>query len=419
MNPERSDRYDGLDGALQNPIYVSHVVDAIIGNTGGPKGDAFFDAAEGYLLSALIFLQLEGPNPTGEYPTLGKAYRTLLETPSIEHMEALFAELPLSSHGAMKWNLFKKASPNLQGNVMIGLAARLQVLEHKEIAEIMSYPDMDFTLPGREKCAYFLILSDQDSTMKFISAMFFSLLFSRLVHFADNHCPGKRLPVAVNLLLDEYCNLVGAIKDFHIKVSSVRSRGLNIWICCQGIGQLQNRHPDNVWSEILGSMDTQICLGCNDSISAEYFSELTGEVSIEVDTTMRQKNSLNPMWFQPTFRQSEGIGRRKLMTPDEMRRMPHDTMLLFTRGQQVLEMQKLDYSRNAESKKFRPLTNAEKAHKRRFIDFVVPTPPRPRYKQISFPDFHPDAVGPSVKEVVPGVNGHKPEIVKADTNPDL
>ena len=350
VNPARSDRFYGLDGVMQNPLYVSQIVEAIISNTGGGSGDQFFDAAEGFLLSALIFMQLE--NGSDELPTLGQAYKTLFSSKNLDELTAKFNELPEDSLARNKWRLFNMASDNLKGNVMIGLASRLQVLEHDEISELMAYPDMDFTRLGKEKTAYFLVLSDQDNTMRFVSAMFFSLLFMRLVHFADNECAGKKLPVGVNLILDEYCNLVGAIHSFNIKISTVRSRNIRISIICQSIGQIQNRHPDNLWSEIISNADTMLFLGCSDQLTAEYISERTGEITIGVDTTMRQRSLFMPFDLQPNYRQSEGAGRRMLLTPDEVLTMDIDKMLIILRGEQVLEADKFDYLRNPESGKF-------------------------------------------------------------------
>jgi type IV secretion system protein VirD4 len=126
-----------------------------------------------------MFLQME--RNTGEYPTLGGAYRTLLNARSVEELNDLFDELPPGSRGLRSYNLFRMASPNVQGNVIIGLGARLPVLQNDEISELMSFPDMDMLSLGKEKTAYFLVLSDQDSTMRFVSATFFSLLFLRLV----------------------------------------------------------------------------------------------------------------------------------------------------------------------------------------------------------------------------------------------
>jgi len=353
VDPKNSDRFYGLDGAIEEPIFVSNIVEAAIANSGGAKGDHFFDAAEGNLLSALIFLQME--SETGELPTIAGAYRTLISVSSVNELNDIFDELPPGSRGLRSYSLFRMASPNVQGNVIIGLGARLSVLQNDEIADLMSYPDMDMLALGKEKTAYFLVLSDQDTTMRFVSAMFFSLLFLRLVQFADMHCEDRRLPVPVNLILDELCSVVGTIKDFHIKMSNVRSRNIFVSYFFQALGQLQNRYPDNMWSEILSAADTTLIMGCNDSVSADYVSERSGEVTIYADTVMKQRNIFMPAMLQPNFRHSEGAGRRKLLTLDEVLRMDHKDMLVMLRGQQVLQIEKFDYTRNPESMKFRPV----------------------------------------------------------------
>ena len=161
VDPESSNRFDGLEGAMENPVFVSNIVEAAISNTGGAKGDHFFDAAEGSLLSALIFLQME--RGTGEFPTIKGAYNTLVNVRSVGELNDIFDELPSGSRGLKSYNPFRLSSPNVQGNVIIGLCARLAVLQNDEIAELMSYPDMDILSLGKEKTAYFLVLSDQDS----------------------------------------------------------------------------------------------------------------------------------------------------------------------------------------------------------------------------------------------------------------
>jgi len=418
VDPENSSRFDGLEGASEASVFVANIVESVISNSGGPKGDHFFDAAEGNLLTALIFLQMEGG--IGEYPTIKGAYWTLLQTRSIEELNDIFDELPPGSRGLLSYNLFRKASSNVQGNVIIGLGTRLAVLQNEEIANLMSYPDMDLTAPGKEKTAYFLILSDQDNTMRFVSAMFFSLMFLRLVRHADS-LPDRRLPVKVNLLLDEFCSIVGSIHSFNIKLSNVRSRGINISILFQNLGQLQNRYPDNMWSEILGNTDYILILGVNDPITAEYVSERSGEVTIYADTVMKQRNIFLPSMLQPNFRHSEGTGRRKLLTPDEVQRMPSEKMLLMIRGQQILEIDKFDYTRNPESGKFKPVQI-------RGLKEVPQCPAEPVCsirKNDSIPmeqmktQTPPTAVNPNGKGVVRNVNKQAPVPDDSYTGPTI
>ena len=94
----------------------------------------------------------------------------------------------------------------------------------------------------------------------------------------------------VNLILDEFNN-VGRIggaadgSDFARSLSVIRSRDIRVMLAVQSLGQLQNRYPNNLWSEIIGNCDIQLMLGCTDDMTAQYFSSRSGDMSIRVDST--------------------------------------------------------------------------------------------------------------------------------------
>lgn len=160
----------------------------------------------------------------------------------------------------------------------------------------------------------------------------------------------------VTLLLDEFCSIVGSLGGYPQKLSNIRSRGIQVCQICQSLGQLMNRFPDYLWSEILGNIDTVICLGCSsDQVTAKFISDRSGEVTIYADTVMKQRNIYTPSILQPSYRHSEGAGRRMLLTPDEVMRLPANEMLVMVNHEQLLKLEKFDYTRNPESKKFCPV----------------------------------------------------------------
>lgn len=354
VDPYNSHRFDGLEGARELPIFIHNIVEAIINNTGGGVGDPIYDHAEGALLTALILLQFEREDI--EYPTLKGAYQVLLDTSDQKELDYYFSGCAADSRAKRAYNLFSKAGEKLRGNICLGLGVRLSIMQNEEIADLMCGNDMDLLALGQRKTAYFLILNDQDNTTRFVAATFFSLLFLRLVQYADQEAPGRTLPVPVTLLLDEFCSIVGSLNGYPQKLSNIRSRGLQVCQICQSLGQLMNRFPDYLWSEILGNIDTVICLGCSsDQVTAKFISDRSGEVTIYADTIMRQRNLYTPSALQPNYRHSEGAGRRKLLTPDEVMRLPSNEMLVMVNHEQLLKLEKFDYTRNPESKKFRPV----------------------------------------------------------------
>lgn len=57
--------------------------------------------------------------------------------------------------------------------------------------------------------------------------------------------------------------------------------------------------------------------------------------------------------YTPEFRETSGVGKRPVLTPDEVLRLPITQALVIIRGQKVLKVEKMDYSKHPESKKLR------------------------------------------------------------------
>ena len=58
----------------------------------------------------------------------------------------------------------------------------------------------------------------------------------------------------------------------------------------------------------------------------------------------------------PQYRESQGHGKRKLLTPDEVLRLPHTEMLVIIRGQNLLKLNKFDYTKHPMSKHMLPVS---------------------------------------------------------------
>ncbi len=135
------------------------------------------------------------------------------------------------------------------------------------------------------------------------------------------------------------------------KISTVRSRGINISVIFQSIGQLENRYPDNQYLEILGNADTHIFLGCTDPLTAKFISERAGTASVAIENILKNKPTFQLTDYTPEYRETRGENKRPLLNPDEVLRLPHDEMLILMRGEKVLRARKFDYTKHPESRK--------------------------------------------------------------------
>ena len=325
------------------------LTNVIIGNTSSAKGDHFWDNGEGNLLKALVLYVDRDKTRDEKMKHLPAVYRMLTQN-SEAQITAIFEKLPLDHPARAPYNLFAQASDTVRSGIILGLGTRLQVMQNKAVQSVTGRSDIDLALPGKRKCAYYIVLSDQDTTMAFLSSLFFSFLFIKLTRYADTR-PDRRCDVPVNLILDEFNN-VGRIggaedgSDFARSLSVCRSREIRVMLAVQSLGQLQNRYPNNLWAEIIGNCDVQLMLGCADDVTAEYFSGRSGDMSIVVNSTMTVRKTFAVAQLIPQYRHTEGQGRRRLLTPDEVLRLPNDEILCVIRGSNILKLKKFDYSRH-------------------------------------------------------------------------
>ncbi len=358
---EHSDSWNCLGEVGSSELMAQTFSDIVLSNTSGEGRDAFWYNAELNLLKALVlYVALELPP---EKRNLGQVYDLLCNMTEksltsemarirTEHRDPFTGEVLPPSPAAAPYAIFMQSSETVRSSVIIGLGSKLQVMQAQQVRDITSYNEIDLELPGKKKCAYFCIVSDQDSTFDFLSSLFFSFLFIKLIRYADSYCEGGVLNPKVKFILDEFPNCC-LIPDFTKKCSTIRSRGCSVAVFFQNVGQMKNRYPDDQWQEIIGSCDSTVFLGCTDILTAEYFSGRIGEATVEVEGTMRELNTMHITNYTPRFRRTNSIGRRQLLTPDEVLRLPPDEELVFIRGQKVFRAKRFDYSLHSEYRKLK------------------------------------------------------------------
>ena len=359
VDPMHSDTWNCMSDMGTDSLMAQMLTNIIIGNTSSGKSDHFWDNGESNLLKALVLYVALDEARTGDQKNLSEVYHMITDSTD-KDLYRIYEDLPYDHSARSPFSLYLQASETVRQGIRQGLGTRLQVLQNKTVTRLISGSEIDLTAPGKTKCAYYIILSDQETSMAFLSSLFFSFLFIKLTRFADLS-PGGHCAVPVNLVLDEFNNIgrIGGApdgSDFARSLSVIRSRDIRVMIAVQSLGQLQNRYPNNLWAEIIGNCDIQLMLGCTDDVTANYFSARSGDLSIQVESTMTTKQTVAVAQVIPQYRETQGHGRRKLLTPDEVLRLPHNEMLIIIRGQNILKLRKFDYTRHPMSKEMVPVS---------------------------------------------------------------
>lgn len=338
LDMEHSDGWNCLYGLDTQTQLVQTVANVIIQNTSGPKeANDFWSRAELNLLMALIHYVCNRKDANGnllpiEQRGLGDVYR-ILATEPVEAINATLSALPPDHPAKYPHGLFLKAKENMWGNIIIGLGNRLAVFQSKLVDKITRNHDVDLLLPGQRPCAYFVIISAQDSAYRFLSSLFFSLALPQLSNYARLHCAGGRLPVLVNFCLDEYCN-IGYLDGIADSLNSIRGFNMSCQVVVQSLSQWQERYPGKAWENQLATFDQTLYMGCNDITSAKYISEKCGKVTISV---VNNQMPLMPL-FSPVYTstrpysQTRSNTQRDLMQTDEVLRLDNRKCLVLFKG---------------------------------------------------------------------------------------
>ena len=350
VNPENSDSWNCLSEVEGQELMAQLFVDVIIKNTiNNGKGDHFWDSCEMNLLKALVLYVDQ--SYAEQNRNIGEVYR-LLTLSGESDLDSLFENLPPTHPAKAPYSLYKQASDTVRSGVIIGLGSRLQVFQSELIKKITTRDEIDLELPGQERCAYFLVTSDQDSTFDFLASLFLSFCFIKLVRYADKNCEGGKLPVPVHVLGEEL-TACGTIPDLSRRLSVIRSRNISMSCVFQNLAGLQNRYPLNLWQEILGNCDAQLFLGCTDELTAEFISSRTGLASVSVSSKSKQLGTWRISNYTPEYRETSGVGTPPSPTPDDVLRLPIKPARVIIRGQKVLKVDKMDYSKHPEASKLR------------------------------------------------------------------
>lgn len=155
-------------------------------------------------------------------------------------------------------------------------------------------------------------------------------------------------PDRVLFLLDEFANL-GRMRPVERAISLAAAYGAAFWVLLQDLSQLKGTYPEQ-WQTFIANADVLQTFGINDWETADYISKMTGEATIQVASEnesrgiSRGKNTSRQRSAAHTIAEK---GRR-LLLPDEVRRMSPNEELLFVRGTEPVLARRLDYLRDPE-----------------------------------------------------------------------
>lgn len=144
--------------------------------------------------------------------------------------------------------------------------------------------------------------------------------------------PQKRRHPRFLFLLDEFAHL-GHLAPVEQAMTLVAGYGASVWVLLQDFAQLKHLYGER-WQSFVSNADVLQAFGVADQDTAEYLSKLTGDATIHVasENQSRSISQGKSGGRQTSAAHTMSERARRLLLPDEVRRIPATHQLLIVRG---------------------------------------------------------------------------------------
>ena len=286
-----------------------------IDNTGISRETFWNDTAR--LLVQAIILHLVDCEPGAPFSRLGDLLGTATFDQIRKVLEHSKSQRAREIGASFVGNVANDA--RLAAGIMSGMAARFLALRNKAIRELTStHPDPEKNLDLHKLAstpqALFVVIAATDAKrLKPITA---ALLMQLMNHLTRN--PLER---GMAFYLDELCN-AGNIPHYTEHISLVRGQNLALLQVIQDFGQLRREYGPDGAQTILTNSNTKVFLPGVGKQESEFASELVGDMTIRTVSYSHRRGY--------DGRENVSYTRRRMMHPDEIRRMKRGSVLVIS-----------------------------------------------------------------------------------------
>ena len=324
-----SDRYNPID-YITKEVEAEQVANTIVINSmQGQKLDFWTKAEIALLKTLLLYVKYETP-AEANLANVKRILTTHGSTP--EDMDEFFSYLEPEHPAFSAYQIVRMASDKVRDSIFVSLAITLSKFDANDVRKFTETSDFLLDDIGKRKMIVYVVLPVADSTWEPLTANFFTQMFQRLYDVADRNF--NKLPVPVNLFLDEFPNL-GKIPGYEEILATCRSYGISSSTIIQSIGQLIDKYSREKAEAIIGNCSLRYLLGVGDKLTSEYFSDLIGKTTIRTQSSSVSKNAKGG-----SDSKSDSYTGRNLLTPDELTRMPREEAILLVSGGYSIQLKK-------------------------------------------------------------------------------
>jgi type IV secretion system protein VirD4 len=310
----------------------------------GQGGEQLFWNEEARAVLTGLILHVSANAPT-ELRTLSHVRTLLTLAPEsfaelLKDMRESSAASGLISRSAAR--ILQKAERERSG-VISTAQSHTHFLDSARMASVMGRSSVDLSILKREPTSVYLILPS-DRLEAYARWLRLMIACSLLAIARSRGQPKER----VLFLLDEFAHL-GKMHPVQRDIGLAGGFGVTFWLIVQDLSQLRSTYGET-WPTFLANADVLQAFGTNDWDTAEYLSKMTGEATIFV----RSENQSRGVSRGKQSQRQQGTAisvserNRRLLLPDEVRRLASDSELLFVKGGSPLLTLRANYREDAD-----------------------------------------------------------------------
>jgi len=353
--PQSFNPLDLIESASESAIDNARLIaDMLVISARHATDTAFWDEEARSLLTGLVLYvaaycdspDVEGANPAVPARTLGGVRDVLTSPPAVfdQHLSRMAANRQwaggLVARAAAR--LAQKADRERSG-VISCAQNHTHFLDSRCIGEVLGESTFDVRKIASETMSVYVVLPYErlDGYARWVRLMVACTLMAIVM--------GRTRPrERVLFLLDEF-EALGQLTGVQRAISMAGGFGTAFWLFLQDLAQLKGTYPEK-WGTFLANADVFQCFGTNDLETAEYVSRLVGDATITVESdsssrgVSRGRNAAHQEGNAVTVSETA----RRLLLPDEVRRLPGDRQLVFVRGCAPVLARRLNYLTDSE-----------------------------------------------------------------------
>jgi type IV secretion system protein VirD4 len=298
---------------------------------GSKKGDQTWNnGAESVLQALTMAVAMEAESDDQKHLTsvykmlgeLGEVQQAQMGNKIIEYvpLNEYMKKLPKDHPARDAFIAARLAPEKMRGSFYSSVATLLKNFADPAMQYITGAQDHELEDVGKEKTAVFLIIPDEDTTRHQLAALYVEQTYQALVKLANKN--GGRIPVRVNMILDEFGNMP-PFKDFQTKLTVSGGRGVRWHLIVQDFQQLEELYQGAA-ETIKGNCHVWLYLLTSSPKTSEEISKRLGDYTIETTGS-----SVTDGGKHVSKGQNSGKTGRRLLKPEELERFPDNEALVL------------------------------------------------------------------------------------------